>query len=128
MPVADESFDTVVNTFSPLALEETRRVLRQGGHFIMAIPGEMHLFSLKSAIYETPYKNVVADTTLSGFELIEDEPLTYKIGLDSLEAIKNLFMMTPYAYRTKPADREKILSLERLETEVDFRVFVYRKI
>lgn len=128
MPVADESIDTVVNTFSPLALEETRRVLRQGGHFIMAIPGEMHLFGLKSAIYETPYKNVVADTALSGFELIEDEPLTYKIGLDSPEAIKNLFMMTPYAYRTKPADREKILSLESLKTEVDFRVFVYRKI
>ena len=128
MPIADESIDTVVNTFSPLALEETRRVLKSGGHFIMAIPGEMHLFGLKSAIYDTPYKNAVADTELAGFELVEDEPLTYKIGLDSPEAIKNLFMMTPYAYRTKPADREKILRLESLETEVDFRVFVYRKI
>ena len=128
MPIADCSIDTVVNTFSPLALEETRRVLKTGGHFIMAIPGEMHLFGLKEAIYETPYKNIVADTELSGFELVEDEPLTYKIGLDTPEAVKNLFMMTPYAYRTRLQDKEKILALSYLETEVDFRVFVYKKI
>lgn len=127
MPVADESIDTVVNTFSPLALSETRRVLKSGGHFIMAIPGENHLFGLKEAIYETPYKNVVEDTALEGFELIEDEPLTYKIGLDTPEAVRDLFMMTPYAYRTKPQDRDKILSLPSLDTEVDFRVFVYKK-
>ena len=128
MPIADGTIDTVINTFSPLALEETLRVLKVGGHFIMAIPGENHLFGLKKAIYETPYKNVVADTALEGFELIEDEPLTYKIGLDSEAAVRDLFMMTPYAYRTKPQDREKILSLASLETEVDFRVFVYKKI
>ena len=128
MPIADESIDTVVNTFSPLALEETRRVLKNGGHFIMAIPGENHLFGLKEAIYETPYKNVVADTELAGFELVEDEPLTYKIGLDSSEAVRDLFMMTPYAYRTRPQDRDKVLALNSLETEVDFRVFVYKKI
>ena len=128
IPLADESIDTVVNTFSPLALEETRRVLKVGGYFIMAIPGENHLFGLKSAIYETPYKNVVADTKLEGFELVEDEPLTYNIKLDTPDAIKNLFMMTPYAYRTRPSDREKILALDSLETEVDFRVFVYKKV
>ena len=127
MPVADESIDTVVNTFSPLALEETRRVLKIGGHFIMAIPGEMHLFGLKSAIYETPYKNVVADTALEGFELIEDEPLTYKFRLDSPEKIQSLFMMTPYAYRTRPSDRAKVEALETLECTADFRIFVYKK-
>ncbi len=128
MPVADESIDCVVNTFSPMAPEETRRVLKVGGHFIMAIPGELHLFGLKEAIYETPYKNIVADTTLEGFELIEDEPLDYQIRLDTPEAIRSLFMMTPYAYRTRPEDREKIFALQSLETKVDFRVFVYKKI
>ena len=128
MPVADSTIDTVINTFSPLALDETRRVLKTGGHFIMAIPGENHLFGLKKAIYEVPYKNVVADVALPGFELVEDEPLTYKIKLDSPDAVRNLFMMTPYAYRTKPSDKEKIFALSGLETEVDFRVFVYKKI
>ena len=128
MPIADSEFDTVINTFSPLALDETRRVLKTGGHFIMAIPGEMHLFDLKSVIYDTPYKNVVEDTHLEGFELVIDQPLTYKFCLDSPEKIQNLFMMTPYAYRTKPSDREKVLKLKTLDCTADFRIFVYKKL
>ena len=128
MPIADGEFDTVINTFSPLALEETRRVLKSGGIFIMAIPGELHLFDLKQVIYDTPYKNVVADTALDGFELLMDEPLTYKFTLDSQEKIHNLFMMTPYAYRTKPGDCAKVEALSSLECTADFRIFVYRRI
>ena len=128
MPIADGEFNVVINTFSPLALEETHRVLKSGGHFIMAIPGEMHLFDLKSVIYDTPYKNIVDDTALEGFELISDDALTYKFNLGSSEEIKNLFMMTPYAYRTKPADREKVLSLNNLECTADFRIFLYKKL
>ena len=127
MPIADGEFDTVINTFSPLALEETCRVLKTGGYFIMAIPGEMHLYDLKSVIYDTPYKNQVDDTALDGFELVEDEPLTYKFRLDSPEKIQSLFMMTPYAYRTRPSDRAKVEALETLECTADFRIFVYKK-
>ncbi|MBO7196796.1 MAG: methyltransferase domain-containing protein [Clostridia bacterium] len=127
MPIADGEFDTVINTFSPLALEETRRVLKMGGHFIMAIPGEMHLFDLKSVVYDTPYKNVVADPALDGFELLIDEPLTYKIHLENSESVRNLFMMTPYAYRTRPSDRAKIEGLDNLTCTADFRIFIYKK-
>ena len=128
MPIADGEFDTVINTFSPLALTETVRVLKRGGHFIMAIPGEMHLYDLKAVIYDTPYKNTVADTALEGLELVMDEPLTYKFCLDSPEKIKNLFMMTPYAYRTSAEGRARVAALERLECTADFRKFVYRRI
>ena len=128
MPVADGEFDTVINTFSPLALDETRRVLKSGGIFIMAIPGEMHLYDLKSVIYDTPYKNVVADTALPGFELLLDEPISYSMHLESNEAVMNLFMMTPYAYRTRPSDRAKVEALTSLDCTADFRLFVYKKL
>lgn len=128
MPFADSEFDTVINTFSPLALSETVRVLKEGGHFIMAIPGELHLFDLKSVIYDTPYKNQVEDTQLDGLELIIDETLTYKFELDTPDKIKSLFMMTPYAYRTKAKDREKVERLSRLNCTADFRIFVYKKL
>ena len=128
MPIADESFDTLVNTFSPLALSETHRVLKAGGHFVMAIPDEMHLYDLKAVVYDTPYKNVVSDSNLEGFELILDRPLHYEINLESQDAIRNLFMMTPYAYRTKPSDRARILELEKLNCRIHFRIFVYKKL
>ena len=94
----------------------------------MAIPGEMHLFDLKSVIYDTPYKNQVEDTQLDGLELIIDETLTYKFELDTPDKIKSLFMMTPYAYRTKAKDREKVERLSRLNCTADFRIFVYKKL
>ena len=128
IPVADGEFDTLINTFSPLALEETRRALKSGGVFIMAIPGVMHLYDLKKVIYDTPYKNTVEDTLLEGFELLSDEPLTYKMQLGTSEAVKNLFMMTPYAYRTGAEGRGRVGSLESLECTADFRIFVYRRI
>ena len=128
MPVLGGEFDTVINTFSPLALSETHRVIKQGGHFIMAIPDEMHLYDLKAVIYDTPYKNEVADTYLEGFELVLDQPIHYTFSLENRDEIKSLFMMTPYAYRTKPSDKEKVERLDSLECRANFRTLVYKKL
>ena len=41
----------------------------------MAIPGEEHLWELKKAVYETPYKNEVRDYPLDGFEFLGTQKL-----------------------------------------------------
>ena len=128
VPVADESFDLVLNMFSPLAIGEIYRSLRKEGVFVMAIPGEEHLFGLKAATYNTPYKNEVHSKELSGFELISDKRVRYKMHLTSSADISALFMMTPYAYRTGREERERVLSLTELRTEADFYVLAYRKL
>lgn len=127
MPTGDGYFDMAINMFSPLASDEVLRTLKPGGIFIMAIPGENHLFGLKSATYKTPYKNELSDSRLSGFELIECEKISFTLTLDGKDEIKSLFMMTPYAYRTSPEDKERVFSLEKLETEIEFVVLVYKK-
>lgn len=127
MPVPDASVCALVNIFSPLALPETHRVLSEGGIFVMAIPDEEHLFELKAAIYDTPYKNAVEDTALEGFRLVSDTPLSYKMELDSQEKIRSLFMMTPYAYRTSRANAERVFALSSLSVTAAFRILVYRK-
>jgi len=128
MPTADESFDLAVNMFSPLAKDEVRRTLRSDGIFILAVPGEEHLFGLKRVTYKTPYKNELADPHIDGFELLLTERVTYTLDLCGKETVGSLFMMTPYAYRTPPEDKARVLSLEALKTEADFVVFVYRKL
>ena len=128
MPLADGSVDTVYNVFSPLAKEEVRRVLKVGGHFIMAYPGPDHLYGLKSLIYKTPYKNVPEATEIDGFRLTSHETLRYEITLDTPEAVASLFMMTPYAYRTPKEDKERVLSLPGVTTEIEFIIDVYEKI
>ena len=127
MPVGDEAVDTLFNVFSPLAIDETRRVIKPGGHFIMVIPDEEHLFELKQAIYDTPYKNTVEDTHIPGFSLVWRVDVKYTMKLDTPEAISSLFMMTPYAYRTRPENRERIKGLRELECRAEFIVFVYEK-
>ena len=126
MPIADGAVDVLINIFSPLALDETRRVLRSGGIFIMAIPDTDHLFELKAAIYDTPYKNTVNDTSLEGFSLVNDRELKYVMPL-CREALLSLFAMTPYAYRTSAQNRERVNSLSGLDVTAHFRVLVYEK-
>lgn len=127
IPLAAGSVDSVVNIFSPQAEEETGRVLRAGGAFIMAIPAERHLFGLKSVLYDTPYLNTVEADELSGFEFISREKIAYELTLDTEEKINSLFMMTPYAYRTSRDGRERLSAQGSLTTEVEFYLFVYRK-
>jgi len=127
MPVADESFDVALNLFSPLAPNEVCRCLRAGGHFIMVIPGEEHLYGLKAKVYDTPYKNEVADTALEGFSLVSSEELKYELNLDTESDIRALFMMTPYAYRTNEKGRERVLALKTLKTYAHFIILTYRK-
>ena len=128
IPACDGSVDLFINVFSPLAIEETRRVIRRGGKFIMAIPGENHLFGLKSVLYENPYKNTVSDSSLEGFKLISQDRVSYILTLDSKEKIQSLFMMTPYAYRTPPSARERLMNMDTLSTEIEFIVFTYERI
>ena len=127
MPVADESIDLVLNTFSPLARDEVFRVLKPGGCFVMAIPASEHLFGLKAKIYDTPYKNEVRDKTLDGFSLVLEDELKYPLKLNTQGDIRALFMMTPYAYRTNEIGRNRVLSLSELECDAHFLILTYRK-
>ncbi len=126
LPYRDGSFSLVSNLFSPLASDEIARVLCDGGYFVMVIPEREHLFGLKRAIYDTPYKNEVAPFDLTHFALVEDVRLTYPITLEG-EEISALFAMTPYAYRTSAIGRERIAKLETLSTDIDFHILVYKK-
>ena len=96
LPILSGSCDVLVTLFAPYCGEEFRRVLKKGGVMIMAIPSENHLWELKTAIYDVPYKNEVKDYELEGFEFLGSQRLTKKIRLDSAEEIRSLFSMTPY--------------------------------
>lgn len=127
IPMADESADVLVTMFAPFCREEYLRVLKKGGCLIMAIPGENHLFSLKEAVYDKPYKNETADYNIEGFEFIESRKISRKIYIDNNEDIKSLFSMTPYYYKTGIEGHARVNSLKCLETEAEFEVLIYRK-
>ena len=127
IPAADASCDVLMTLFAPYCGEEYRRILKDGGVMIMAIPAENHLWELKQAIYNSPYKNEVKPYELDGFAFVTKKRISYTMQLNCGEDIQSLFSMTPYFYRTGKAEQERLNALTSLETQADFELLVYRK-
>ena len=127
LPVENESADILLNIFSPLADGEFLRVLKQNGTLIRVTPREDHLFSLKKAVYDIPIKNEAVNKAIDGLSIIEEDELIGSADLICNEDIKNLFMMTPYYYKTGKADQKKLDKIDRLTVETCFDITVYSK-
>ena len=127
LPVASESADAITNIFAPCADEEFYRVLKTGGLLVVVTAGKNHLYGLKKAVYDTVYLNEERADMPKNMTFIEKHNVSYSITINDQDAIRNLFAMTPYSYRTSERDMNKLMSLTSLETVVEVDIFVYRK-
>ena len=128
LPVADESIDLLLNCFSPLALEEFRRVLVPGGHFLYVVPSERHLWQLKEILYDRPYLNEVKQTPYDGFRYVTIRHVEQAIHLESRQDIHSLFQMTPYYWKTPPSGAERLARLDALDTAISFDIHVFQRL
>ena len=127
LPVAAKSCDILLNVFAPFAGEEYVRVLRPGGVLLHAAPDAMHLWELKEAVYETPYRNDAAPPVQAGLSLVEEERISTVLHLVRHEDIASLFQMTPYAHNTGPADAARLDALDTLDVTAAFVLRAYRR-
>ena len=127
IPMADASFDHAVHLFAPFKESEFSRILKPGGDLYTVIPGADHLFGLKSAVYDTPYRNDEKLPQTESLQLVSTEKVTAMITLQSPEDIESVFRMTPYYFHTSETDRKKLLAYETLETPVEFLIAHFKK-
>ena len=127
LPVESGSFDAVTNLFAPCAEEEFCRVLKTGGTLILVGAGERHLMGLKSLLYDNPYLNLGRNDLPKQMRLCKELHIRETVTVKGNDMICALFSMTPYYWRTSERDISKLNGVERLETELDFDIFVYRK-
>lgn len=126
LPLADGSADLLLNCFSPLAIEEFRRVLKPGGTFLYVVPGRDHLWELKQVLYDTPYPNEEKETPYPGFAYADIVPVEGSVTLGSQAEIRALFQMTPYYWKTPKAGAERLAALDSLTTRISFRIHVFQ--
>ena len=94
---------------------------------IMVIPLTRHLFELKQAVYDEPYENEVAPFEIDGYTLLENREVKYKFSLNDTQSIKNLFMMTPYYYKTGVKEQARLNTLQHLDVSAEFSILIYKK-
>ena len=127
LPVADECIHLLLNCFSPLAIDEFRRVLKTDGAFLYVVPAAGHLWEMKQVLYDEPYHNEEKLTPYDGFRYEKVIPVDAEITLESQEDIHNLFQMTPYYWKTPKEGADRLAALDRLTTRISFRIHVFRK-
>lgn len=123
-PFRNESFDLVTTIFTPDAKSEFYRLLKPGGYLIQVGPGPFHCFELKSILYENAYLNPEPLHDRPGFTCIDIQNIK-RVFL--VKDLRSLLEMTPYRYRTKASDLDKIDSYSSLDVTFDFMIHVWRK-
>ena len=127
LPVMDKSADVITNIFAPCAENEFSRILNDDGRLIVVTAGKNHLLGLKKAIYDNVYTNEERADMPKNMILEGKYTVSYVAEICGAEAIRNLFSMTPYSYRTSEKDIQKLWALESLTTEVEVDIFVYKR-
>ncbi len=126
IPVKSESIDTAIHIFAPFSAPEFARVLKKSGRLYSVVPAPEHLFELKKLVYDTPYLNDENYPDSNGLRLVSKKKIKSTVNIPRRDLI-TLFSMTPYFYRTSDKDREKLNSVDSLETTLAFMILEYKK-
>jgi len=127
LPFFKESFDMLINIFAPFSHDEFLRVIKKDGIMILVIPDENHLFELKELLYDNPYKNEVKNFEIPDFEFLYKKDVAFKMKIKNSEDLINLFMMTPYCYRTPKEKSEILKKTNNITVSAEFKILVYKK-
>lgn len=122
-PIADHSVQGVLSVFSPIDLNETRRLASQV--LVLVRPLPKHLNQLKAVLYDNVIDNPMPDTLLPQMNCILSEEMVFEMTLDQA-ALTDLLAMTPYAHTSPLKGIEKVKALNSLVVSAQFQIAVFQ--
>ncbi len=129
-PYIEHSFDAIVSIFSRIEIDAFLRMLKPEGYILYAGPGDNHLESLRSIIYDqvNDYStDKHHDYFDNNFQLVKEVSLQVPLQLNSLETIKQLLSMTPHSHRISPNGYKRLEATTNLCDIGDFKLYLYQK-
>ncbi|MBT0587643.1 methyltransferase domain-containing protein [Alteromonas sp. SM 2104] len=125
IPLPASSQQGVVQVFAPSSPAEIRRILTDDGVWLVAEPGERHLYALKASVYDQPELHTQTDAAPEGFEQIAHRQVAFDFTLATAEQRENLLMMTPFYWQISETKKQRLLKTLSL-VGADFSVRVYK--
>lgn len=128
LPVQSASLDYVFCLFGFPVYEEFARVLKPEGKLIMIDPAPEHLLELRQQLYANLTEKE-SKTTFPPelFSTIYHTTARHGFKLHNAQEIQHLLLMTPHWFRAKASQREQVLTLEQLSTQIAVNVKVLQK-
>ena len=130
LPVADASVDLLASLFSHCVVAEAARVLAPGGHVLLATPAPDHLLEIRQRLYDEvrPHEpDKLPATFTPGFDLVQRREVRFPLHLPQA-TLKNLLMMTPYAWKAKLERRTALEEGGAVDTTAAFVLFLLRNL
>jgi 23S rRNA (guanine745-N1)-methyltransferase len=127
LPVRDESIDTLLSVFGPVAGGEFRRVLRPSGQLLVVAPGPAHLAELKQVVFEEVRPHALGGPRgLDAYlRRVEVERLTYSATVEQPQ-LSALLAMTPYTWLAGSDRARRLAGIYTLEITLDFLIVAFR--
>lgn len=129
LPLHASAVDVVCNIFTQLHIDEMQRVLEPSGHVLLVTPAPEHLLSVREQLFDT-VRDYDAEKFMAGFEnrfvLQLQRQLDFPMKLDQ-PALRQLLLMTPYAWRAKQERRLALEAREVFETQAAFTLTLLQR-
>ena len=127
LPIAKDAVDLIVSVFSPVYLEEFRRILKQGKFLLVVSPNPGHLMELKKVIYD----EIIAKEEERNYIVEDDFTLIKQVNIRENkrffeEDLKHLFLMTPHYWTSSISGKERLAGLKELRITLDMNVRLYQ--
>lgn len=109
LPFDDDTFDAIIDVFSPRPIAEMARVLRPGGVAVVVGPAADHLAQLKALVYERPRPHHNDEDT-APFIVMDSERVRFTLDLAQPTLRRHMLEMTPYWWSADDATRTKVVA------------------
>lgn len=127
VPWADASFDCVVSITARMNAAEFRRVIRDGGALLVAIPAPDDLVELRASILGEPQERDRRERTVAEFEpfftLDRHERVRWTAHLDR-ESIEDVMTSSYRGLRTR--ERERLANVGEMDVTLSRDVLLFR--
>lgn len=127
LPIKDNDIDLITTIFAPLSDFEIKRVLKNNGYFIYVRPNKKHLIELKGLLYKEVIENEIKEIKIDGLKLVNEYNIKQNRKINNGD-LNDLFMMTPYFYKTSKQDSKIINQINDIDITFDFIISIYKKV